>query len=1121
MPRSPSSGGHTPKSLGFSCEPPPSAQSAPSSPRDGLGALPSAPPGQRASTADENLRASPADEGRRPRLNRRSCTSSALSMRQLPENSVSTKLQLSELKTECESLRRKQVILQAQLEAARLEAKREAHLAEQSMDASERILAEHRMEASAVQERLESELHTAQDMLEVLKMEHGLELQRLEEKLEKSQKQTKIISATMWQRAFHHRLSRMLQERVRTLNARAEDSEKECKHVRDDLEIAQQALKNMAARTLQKALKSAMAATQGDVHTQARLHAERMQSEIRHMDGQMAEMRKALNEARRRCVRLQRVVSEHEEGQTVFMSVVRQTFCAELANQEAERQDVVTYAQADHKLLKRRAVLLALRLKSACDRERAVHEVALKWEVSLMRERQQTERLRLELKHAEARAGQMQAISIQKEQDAVAAIAQMAHMEKKFSFEVHRLKTTIEEMAEEHEQKVADLEKEAKIIAAGIDNRVTEAQEEAREQIRRAREEAATAKNELYRGDRSHTLMKQTEESLNTALRYRDQAVHMLACVLSRVNIPPQDKSSEPSSPSLSSAEPLRLSSPSSGKRTPSKSRLGSRKNLSLDIHTVSEPVRLFDETKDRHGRNVERFERELLTVLANPAHTRSVMKRLDASLEHMLHNPGADLGRSFKYERENESGASSELSNEQVLQQKVEALNNELEQKEAARQAYEQSASESKNQLRTVARLLARFLRGDTSTIDGLLSWNAYLAESDEDAEQVVAVLPPESIRASLSKVTHNVHSEGPMCAQGIRAREDFPGELKIVVPGQAIDSMAASRIDSRAGSRPASRADSRRSSGVGSRPSSGAASGGLGHELAARRAQELHAREAHELAAHAGCENAAAEHTTPPPTPLGHDLMGKVDMFPLPLEEDSASTMAATSFRHSRDEASPSPSSAAETRPLSPTMSRHESTSSVASELILPFVGSRAKIAGARSKSAGQPVSDPRFHEATGDSLRRPSSAKDVCDPPPLPPSHADSLSANPSRSQQGAHKRDRAKARPRTSASELPSPDLAHNRRSGSRLTASAEPVVDDGEPSSSPGSMSPKVLPASRPRTLTPLTGSSIVSGLNEITKHVKPSPMFSEKRLQPLKVNQKLDSSSKAGRRTLQ
>ena len=187
----------------------------------------------------------------------------SLDERMAEQNSISAKLQLSEAKSEAEDLRRQLVSQQAQLEAARLEAKREAQLAEQSMQASEDMLVEQRAEAMAVQDAMTAQLHAAQDKAEMVRAETEETIKRLKQELELAQGSEKVSAATTLQRAFHKRLSRLLQERVRTLRTRAEEAEEETTHVREDLAAAQLALQNSAARTMQKSLMSTIKAAAG------------------------------------------------------------------------------------------------------------------------------------------------------------------------------------------------------------------------------------------------------------------------------------------------------------------------------------------------------------------------------------------------------------------------------------------------------------------------------------------------------------------------------------------------------------------------------------------------------------------------------------------------------------------------------------------------------------------------------------------------------------------------------------------------------------------------------------------------------------------------------------------
>lgn len=77
------------------------------------------------------------------------------------------------------------------------------------------------------------------------------------------------------------------------LQIRLEESDLECQNVREELSTTQQALRNAAARTLQRALKSAVNAARGDsTFSGEYVTIERQASEIRHLEAQMADLRK-------------------------------------------------------------------------------------------------------------------------------------------------------------------------------------------------------------------------------------------------------------------------------------------------------------------------------------------------------------------------------------------------------------------------------------------------------------------------------------------------------------------------------------------------------------------------------------------------------------------------------------------------------------------------------------------------------------------------------------------------------------------------------------------------------------------------------------------------------------
>lgn len=131
--------------------------------------------------------------------------------RKAAENTVSTKLQLSEARAECEELRRKQVVLQGELEASRLEAKREATLAKHTMDTSEKMLLQHKVESLTAQELLTTRLHEALDKEALVEMDHEEQIAALQGELELSRQVHSVNAASVLQRAFHQRYSRVLQ----------------------------------------------------------------------------------------------------------------------------------------------------------------------------------------------------------------------------------------------------------------------------------------------------------------------------------------------------------------------------------------------------------------------------------------------------------------------------------------------------------------------------------------------------------------------------------------------------------------------------------------------------------------------------------------------------------------------------------------------------------------------------------------------------------------------------------------------------------------------------------------------------------------------------------------------
>ena len=90
--------------------------------------------------------------------------------------------------------------------------------------------------------------------------------------------------------------------------------------------------------------------------------------EMRHMENQMADLRRAHNDTRRKTVRLQRNIMDTEDGSTVLMSITKQAYSAEIAHLENLAIEVANEHMAAVKTLKRRGIVLALRLHGAARR---------------------------------------------------------------------------------------------------------------------------------------------------------------------------------------------------------------------------------------------------------------------------------------------------------------------------------------------------------------------------------------------------------------------------------------------------------------------------------------------------------------------------------------------------------------------------------------------------------------------------------------------------------------------------------------------------------------------------------------------------------------------------------
>ena len=148
-----------------------------------------------------------------------------------------------------------------------------------------------------------------------------------------------------------------------------------------------------------------------------------------------------------------------------------QVYSTEIANQEALTLDGRKEYLAELRALRRRGVMLGLRLQASARREREQNDAHIKGEMALVRERQTCERLRLVLQEADTRAGELQVLAVQKEQEAVAATAALARVEKSSTMEARRLASMIGSAAEEHQKQLLEVQMEAERSVLELEDR--------------------------------------------------------------------------------------------------------------------------------------------------------------------------------------------------------------------------------------------------------------------------------------------------------------------------------------------------------------------------------------------------------------------------------------------------------------------------------------------------------------------------------------------------------------------------------------------------------------------------------------------------------------------------
>lgn len=212
----------------------------------------------------------------------------------------------------------------------------------------------------------------------MVKAELSVENARLARELTAELSKANVSAATTIQRAFHYRLSRVLQLKCQTIRVRAEEAEAESESLRTDLIRAQQATQQLAARTLQRSLRSAFVRTvraaQGDLQQRELLKDERHLAESRHLERQLAVLRTEHNESKRKCTRLQRNMAVAEEGTSIYLSTSKQVYSAEIAHLEHEAGAAKKQHAASFRSVRSRCCTLALRLQQAAMRERELNE---------------------------------------------------------------------------------------------------------------------------------------------------------------------------------------------------------------------------------------------------------------------------------------------------------------------------------------------------------------------------------------------------------------------------------------------------------------------------------------------------------------------------------------------------------------------------------------------------------------------------------------------------------------------------------------------------------------------------------------------------------------------------
>ena len=233
----------------------------------------------------------------------------------------SHKLALVEARVELDDMRKDLVAANADRAAARLEAKCDRELATLAAKRNEALSRDLRNEVEAVRTSLQTEISNAEDAAHAAMEKSRMREAELYDELAKTRGATEAAAASMLQRVFNKRWTRVLKERCNTAQAQVDLANAEHHLLNDELESAQRALQSSTARSLQRALKrkmkGAMLAAAGNAEALQAMHEDRQLADVRQLEKEQADLRTALNESRRRAARLDKRVQQAEGGSMV------------------------------------------------------------------------------------------------------------------------------------------------------------------------------------------------------------------------------------------------------------------------------------------------------------------------------------------------------------------------------------------------------------------------------------------------------------------------------------------------------------------------------------------------------------------------------------------------------------------------------------------------------------------------------------------------------------------------------------------------------------------------------------------------------------------------------------